>query len=133
MNKKSRLFYFLLISLLCSISYGTKLYPLTDKRQEAQFSHLLKELRCLVCQNQDLSDSHAPLAQDLRQQIYHFVLSGKSDSEIIQYMTERYGDFILFNPPMKGLTLFLWLGPFLFLIFGFYIFWLTSLKRKYVS
>lgn len=124
-----------IVLLLCFFlfSYETQantFYPLPTSRQEAQFAHLLKELRCLVCQNQDLADSNAGLAQDLRQQVYLFVKEGKSDREIIDYLTSRYGDFILFKPPMKLLTWFLWFGPVLFLLMGLSIFWSTCLKRS---
>ncbi|MCC5793037.1 MAG: cytochrome c-type biogenesis protein CcmH [Legionellaceae bacterium] len=98
------------------------LYPFATLQQEAQFKHLLAELRCLVCQNQDLADSHAPLAKDLRDQIYDMVQAGKSDQEITGYLADRYGDFILFKPPVKPLTYVLWLGPLLFLLSGGFIF-----------
>lgn len=121
----------LVIVALCS--WGTaqadRLYPFESSRQEAQFNHLLKELRCLVCQNQDLADSHAELAKDLRDQVYDLVRDGKSDSEIIHYLTDRYGDFILFNPPVKAVTALLWFGPILFLALGLVVFWRTCLKR----
>jgi cytochrome c-type biogenesis protein CcmH len=104
-------------------------YPLATAKQDVQFSHLLKELRCLVCQNQDLADSNAGLAKDLREQVYGMVKEGKSDSEIISYLTVRYGDFILFKPPVKSLTALLWFGPSLFLFLGLLIFWHTCLKR----
>lgn len=109
--------------------YANTLYPLPTRKQEAQFSYLLKELRCLVCQNQDLADSNASLAADLRTQVYEMVKEGESDTEIIRYLTARYGDFILFNPPVKALTALLWYGPALFLLLGLVIFWRTSLKR----
>jgi cytochrome c-type biogenesis protein CcmH len=106
------------------------MYPLDSARKEAQFNHLLKDLRCLVCQNQDLVDSNAELAKDLRFQVYELVKEGKSDSEIMDYLTARYGDFILFKPPVKSVTLLLWFGPFLFLLIGFFIFWRTCFKRN---
>ena len=109
--------------------YANSMYPLDTARQEAQFNHLLKELRCLVCQNQDLADSNASLAKDLRQQVYELVKEGQSDTEIIQYLTDRYGDFILFNPPVKSITLLLWFGPLLFLLLGLLIFWRSCFKR----
>lgn len=115
--------------LFSSVVSANSLYPLDTVKQDAQFSHLLKELRCLVCQNQDLADSNAGLAKDLRDQVYALVKEGKSDSEIIDYLTQRYGDFILFNPPVKALTALLWFGPAFFLFLGFIIFWRTCLKR----
>ena len=114
---------------LAPLSNANSLYPLDSPKKEAQFEHLLKNLRCLVCQNQDLADSNAELAQDLRMQVYHLVQQGKSDSEINDYLTTRYGDFILFKPPVKGLTFLLWFGPFVFLLLGFFIFWRTCFGR----
>ena len=102
---------------------ATTLYPFQTAQQEAQFHHLLTELRCLVCQNQDLADSHASLAVDLRREVYNKVSSGQSDHEIMAYLTERYGDFILFNPPLKGMTAMLWFAPLIFLSLGLLIYW----------
>ena len=124
---------FLLATILTMMSISVQantLYPLESEKQTAQFNHLLHELRCLVCQNQDLADSNALLAKDLRDEVYHLVQSGKSDYEIVQYLTARYGDFILFKPPVKSITALLWFGPVLFLILGLFIFWQTSLKCK---
>lgn len=123
---------FLCFMLMMSGVHAQNLYSFESSRQEAQFEHLLKELRCLVCQNQDLSDSHAQLAKDLRQQVYELVKIGKSDTEIHHFLTDRYGDFILFNPPVKPVTWMLWFGPLLFLLTGFYIFWRSCLKRVVV-
>jgi len=127
-----RLLLLSFLLIVTSFSYANSRYPLDTPRQEAQFSHLLKELRCLVCQNQDLADSNAGLANDLRDQVYDMVKEGKSDNEIINYLTARYGDFILFNPPVKALTALLWFGPALFLLLGFIIFWRTCLKRTII-
>jgi cytochrome c-type biogenesis protein CcmH len=121
----SLIFSFFFIGL----SYANTMYPLDTTKQEAQFEHLLKDLRCLVCQNQDLADSNADLAKDLRLQVYNLVKEGKSDTEINDYLSARYGDFVLFKPPVKSLTLMLWFGPFLFLILGVIIFWRTCFKR----
>ncbi|MEE9575657.1 MAG: cytochrome c-type biogenesis protein [Gammaproteobacteria bacterium] len=83
---------------------------------ELRFKKLIEELRCLVCQNQSLADSHAGLAQDLRNEVYRMVIAGDSDKEIIAYMVNRYGDFVLYRPPVKNTTYFLWFGPFLMLL-----------------
>ncbi|WP_370449371.1 cytochrome c-type biogenesis protein CcmH [Legionella sp. km772] len=112
-----------------SLSYASSMYPLESPKQEAQFEHLLKNLRCLVCQNQDLADSNADLAKDLRLQVYNLVKEGKSDTEINDYLSARYGDFVLFKPPVKAVTLLLWFGPLLFLFLGVVIFWRTCFKR----
>ncbi|MDI1351333.1 MAG: cytochrome c-type biogenesis protein CcmH [bacterium] len=120
---------FMLIFLCSFRVHANSLYPLDTPKKEAQFNHLLKDLRCLVCQNQDLADSNADLAKDLRLQVYQLVKNGKSDTEINDYLTARYGDFILFKPPVKAVTWLLWFGPFVFLILGCIIFWRTCFKR----
>ncbi len=76
------------------------------------------ELRCLVCQNQTIADSHADLAQDLRQQVREMLQKGQSDAQIIDYMTQRYGDFVLYRPPVKSTTALLWYGPALLMLGG---------------
>lgn len=121
----------LLSGMILSTSiFSNTMYPFETKKQEAQFDHLLRELRCLVCQNQDLVDSNAGLAKDLRDEVYQWVLLGKTDSEIIDFLTDRYGDFILFNPPVKAVTAFLWMGPAVFLLIGLGIFWFSCHRRK---
>ena len=87
-----------------------------DPANEQRAMQLAEELRCLVCQNQSLADSHAELAIDLKQQIREQVKAGKTDSQVIDYMVERYGDFVLYRPPFKATTALLWLGPFLLLV-----------------
>lgn len=119
----------LIVLFISSVSFANSVYPLDSAKKEAQFEHLLKDLRCLVCQNQDLADSNAELAKDLRQQVYQLVKDGKTDTEITEFLTSRYGDFILFKPPVKAVTLLLWFGPFLFLVLGLIIFWRTCFKR----
>lgn len=83
-----------------------------------RFETLIEEIRCLVCQNQSLADSNAELAQDLRKEVYDMIMSGKDDNEITQFLVERYGDFVLYRPPLKENTWLLWFGPFLFLLIG---------------
>lgn len=85
---------------------------------EARMVRVASELRCLVCQNQTIADSHADLAVDLRRQVREQIEAGRSDAEIIDYMTARYGDFVLYRPPFKAITVLLWLGPALMLAFG---------------
>ena len=85
---------------------------------EARVMNMAEELRCLVCQNQTLADSHAGLAVDLRQEMREMLASGKSDKEVMAFMVARYGDFVLYRPPFKETTAFLWLGPFILLIAG---------------
>ena len=82
-----------------------------DAALEARVMRLAEELRCLVCQNQTIADSHAPLALDLKNQVREMMSAGKSDADVVSYMAQRYGDFVLYRPPLKGTTLLLWLAP----------------------
>jgi cytochrome c-type biogenesis protein CcmH len=93
-------------------------YPFTSEVDEVRFRSLIAELRCLVCQNQNLADSNAELAQDLRQQVYEMILRGEADQTIVSYMVDRYGDFVLYRPPVKGTTALLWAGPFMLMLLG---------------
>jgi cytochrome c-type biogenesis protein CcmH len=89
--------------------------PGSDRELEAKVQRVAGELRCLVCQNQTIADSHAELAQDLRREVREMLARGKSEAEVRAFMTERYGDFILYRPPLKASTLALWAGPFVLL------------------
>jgi cytochrome c-type biogenesis protein CcmH len=89
-----------------------------DPAVEARLKHLAIELRCLVCQNQTLADSNAPLAEDLRREVREMIVKNMSDKEIIDFLVERYGDFVLYRPPVKATTALLWMGPFVLLIVG---------------
>ena len=93
-----------------------------DPQVEARLKNLAEELRCLVCQNQTIADSTAPLALDLRNQIRQQVAQGRSDDQIRTYMVERYGDFVLYRPPLRATTVLLWVGPFVLLLGGLAIY-----------
>jgi len=88
--------------------------------QRKAYKNLSEELRCLVCQNQNLADSNAELAQDMRKKTYQLVMQNQTESEIVDYWVTRYGDFVLYDPPFKSSTFILWLGPFFLLIFALY-------------
>lgn len=90
----------------------------TDAELEPRLNRLAAELRCLVCQNQSLADSNAELAVDLKNQVRDMMRAGKSDAEIKTYLTDRYGDFVLYRPPMRTTTWLLWAGPFVLLAGG---------------
>jgi cytochrome c-type biogenesis protein CcmH len=96
-------------------------YDFATAEQEALFIKLSEELRCLVCQNQSISDSNADLAKDLRDEIYGMLQQGKSEAEIVDFMVVRYGDFVLYRPPMKPVTWLLWFGPAVALLVGFVV------------
>lgn len=83
--------------------------------QERRFQNLVNELRCLVCQNQSIADSNAELAAQLREEVHTMIVAGKSDSDVVDFMVARYGDYVLFSPPVKTTTMLLWFGPFVIL------------------
>ena len=97
---------------------------------EERVKDLAHELRCLVCQNQTIADSNAPLAVDLRNQIREQLAAGKSERDVIDFMVARYGEFVLYRPPFKAATLALWLGPFLLLALGAWIFYRRVARRR---
>jgi len=100
-----------------------------DPVAEKRLQKLSEELRCLVCQNQTIADSNAELAQDLRREIRGMLKEGKTDKEIIDFMVVRYGDFVLYRPPVKGVTLLLWGGPIALMLFGLFAL-LRYLRRR---
>ena len=100
-----------------------------DDALDARLKTLENELRCLVCQNQTLAESNAPLAEDLRKEVRSLAVAGKSDDDIRAYLVARYGDFVLYKPPVKPTTYALWLGPFLLLAAGIAV-WLRILRRR---
>lgn len=97
---------------------GVDPLPFRDRAEELRFQNLTKQLRCLVCQNESLNDSSAPLAADLRRDVFEQMRSGKSDEEIKDWLTARYSDFVLYDPPLRGGTWLLWFGPLLVLAAG---------------
>lgn len=106
-------------------------FPFESEIQEEQFRELALELRCLVCQNQSLADSNAELANDLRQELYQQIISDQSKEQIIDFMTKRYGDFILYKPRFSANTFLLWLSPILlFAITLFFLFRFIKLQRQ---
>src|SRR3546814_9322036 len=104
----------------CALVTGVQTCALPISQQE-RYEALTHELRCLVCQNETIADSSAELADDLRRQVYAQVAAGKSDAEIKRYLTDRYGDFVLYRPPFKPLTWLLWTGPFAVLLIALLI------------
>jgi len=107
--------------MVTSLSYAIDPLPFKDRAEEVRFQNLTKQLRCLVCQNQDLADSDADLAKDLRKQVYDMMKSGKSDDEIKDYLVARYNDFVLYDPPLKPGTWLLWFSPFAFVLIGVFV------------
>ena len=95
-------------------------YTFENTEQEEIFYKLSDELRCLVCQNQNIAESNADLAKDLRREIYNMISDGQTEEQIVDFMVQRYGDYVLYRPPMKPLTWLLWFGPAIVFLFGVY-------------
>lgn len=116
--KKIQPLFCVLMLLIYSLAANaaTEVLEFDSTQQEQRYHELIDELRCLVCQNQNLADSNAALAQDLRERTYQMVRSGDSSNEIIDYMVARYGEFIMYRPPLRTSTYLLWFGPLVFLL-----------------
>ncbi|MEO7324886.1 MAG: cytochrome c-type biogenesis protein [Dokdonella sp.] len=124
----------ILIALLSHAALATvDPLPFKDHAQELRFQALAKQLRCLVCQNESLSDSGAPLAADLRRDVFEQMQAGKSDDEIKSWLTARYSDFVLYDPPLRGGTWLLWFGPLLALVAGGAVVFFTVRKRALIN
>jgi cytochrome c-type biogenesis protein CcmH len=121
---------FSLLLLLSPTVYAVDAYTFKTPEQQQDYKTLVSELRCLVCQNQTIGDSNAELAADLRRQVYEMLQQGKSKDEVFQFMTERYGDFVLYNPPFKTTTSLLWIAPVAFLLIGLIILIVVVRRKK---
>ncbi len=112
------------LMLFCWLAFAWPVFAAVEyhdfkqPEQEQAYQSLISELRCLVCQNQTIADSNADLAKDLRRQVYEMLQKGQSKQQIVDFMTDRYGDFVLYKPAFKLKTGLLWLGPGLFLLIG---------------
>ncbi|MEW5893558.1 MAG: cytochrome c-type biogenesis protein [Pseudomonadota bacterium] len=123
-----------LIALLCGLlalpAWAGEAQPnAEDPVIEQRLNRLAEDLRCLVCQNESLAGSRADLAEDLRREIRQQMKAGKNDQEVIDYLTSRYGDFVLYKPPFKPVTFLLWFGPALFVTIGAVV-WFVTLRRR---
>ena len=128
---------FILFFVVCSIqffsvdSYGVDPEEiLQDQKQELRARNISKNIRCMICQNQSIDESNAPLAKDLRILIRNKIKEGKNNEEIYKFLTYRYGDFILLKPPIKFSTLALWVLPFIFFTIGIFIVFYHNKKSK---
>ena len=120
------------IFLILFASAGLAASDSSENLNEDRLKNLSRELRCLVCQNQTLSESNAPLAEDLRREIRVLITKGMSDEDIKIYLVERYGDFVLYSPPFEAKTLVLWLAPAILLMLGLLMLLVTIRKRNLV-
>jgi cytochrome c-type biogenesis protein CcmH len=127
MKSLSIIFLLILSGIACA---GVEFRTFSTPEQQEAFESLTSELRCLVCQNQTIADSNAELAADLRRQVYEMLQQGKSKQDIANFMTDRYGDFVLYNPPFKLKTGVLWIGPVVFLLMGLIAVFLFARRNK---
>jgi cytochrome c-type biogenesis protein CcmH len=123
---------FLIIGLaLLSLAHArVEVHQFDSPEQEDSYNKLVAELRCLVCQNQNLADSNAELAVDLRRKTYEMVKQGQSEKQIADFMVDRYGEFVLYRPPLNSSTLLLWVGPFVILVIGVTLLLRTIRRRR---
>jgi cytochrome c-type biogenesis protein CcmH len=113
---------------------GLETLNFANPQQEIRYREIIAELRCLVCQNQNLADSNADLAKDLRKKTHAMILAGQSDAQIIDFMVARYGDFVRYRPPFKPSTVLLWISPALLLLLGLGMLWrITGRSRDTLS
>ena len=117
---KAVIFLMLLVFGSVALAGPMDSFTFESAEQEDMFNKLSGELRCLVCQNQSISDSNAGLAQDLRKEIHGMILEGKSEDEIVSFMVDRYGDYVLYDPPFKPMTWMLWFGPIIAFVLGLF-------------
>jgi len=113
-----------------TVANNSRIAPLTQSEIDTRIKKLADELRCLVCQNQTIADSNAALAQDLKRQITEQIRAGKTDDEIKDYMLERYGEFVLYDPPFNAKNALLWSLPFVLMLVGFFVAWRTYQANK---
>lgn len=124
-------FFTILLLTVPLASFAKEAVPLSaDPVMEKRVNEISAELRCLVCQNQTIADSHAELAVDLKNQVRDMVAKGQTQDEIVDYMVKRYGDFVRYRPPFKPTTYFLWAGPLLLMVLGMFILIYNLKKRK---
>jgi len=123
----------LTLCLLGSASAAIDAYEFKSEAERERYRTLVEELRCPKCQNQNIADSNAPIAMDLRREIYRMLEEGQSNEQIVDYLVARYGDFVLYKPPVNAKTLVLWYGPIVLLVIGFAVLAFILIRRRRAS
>ncbi len=123
----------LALCLFAAATFAVDPMPFRDAAEEARFRALAAELRCVMCQNQSLADSNAPIARDLRNEVLELMQQGRSDEEIKAFLTERYTDFVLYRPPLRGSTLWLWIIPPVLLAGGALVLFVVVRRRAHAA
>lgn len=129
MRASTRIVLLIVLVACAHLALAIDPLPFQDRAQELRFQHLARQLRCLVCQNQDLADSDADLAKDLRRQVFQMMQDGKTDDEIKQYLVSRYNNFVLYDPPLQPGTWLLWFAPFGLVLIGAGMVWRIVRRR----
>lgn len=127
-----QLIHILLMTLLLASGAQAAIdaYEFRDEAERARYRTLVEELRCPKCQNQNIADSNAPIAMDLRREIFRMLEENKSNDEIVEYLVDRYGDFVRYKPPVNAKTLLLWYGPAGLLVLGFGVLAMILMRRR---
>lgn len=120
----------LLLCASAALAQAIEPLPFKDHAEELRYQHLTAQLRCPMCQNETLADSNAPIARDLRNQIFQLMQHGQTDAQIKQYLVDRYSEFVLYDPPVARNTWLLWFGPLLILLLGAGVVVATIRKRS---
>lgn len=130
-----QLIHILLMTLLLASGAHAAIdaYEFRDEAERARYRTLVEELRCPKCQNQNIADSNAPIAMDLRREIFRMLAENKSNDEIVEYLVARYGDFVRYKPPVNTKTLLLWYGPIALLVLGFGVLAMILMRRRRAS
>lgn len=134
MNKVRFGFFISLLWLLSVPAQAAiETYEFEDDLQRAQYGRLTEELRCPKCQNQNIADSNAPIAKDMREKVYAMTKQGMAEDDIVQFMVDRFGDFVMYEPRFAQNTWLLWVGPAIFALLGVVVVVMTASRRKAVS
>ncbi|GAB6389734.1 cytochrome c-type biogenesis protein [Stutzerimonas marianensis] len=120
----------LTVALIGNVQAAIDAYEFRNDAERERYRTLVEELRCPKCQNQNIADSNAPIAMDLRREIYRMLQEGQSDDQIVDYLVDRYGDFVRYNPPVNAKTLLLWYGPVALLVIGFFVLAMILVRRR---
>lgn len=118
------------LALVASSQAAIDTYEFASEAERQRYRSLVEELRCPKCQNQNIADSDAPIAMDLREQIFRMLEEGQSNEQIVEFLVSRYGDFVLYKPPVTARTLLLWYGPAVLLVGGFVLLGVIVLRRR---
>ncbi|MGK9064936.1 cytochrome c-type biogenesis protein [Stutzerimonas chloritidismutans] len=123
----------LAVAMIGSAHAAIDAYEFKSEAERERYRTLVEELRCPKCQNQNIADSNAPIAMDLRREIYRMLEEGQSNEQIVEYLVDRYGDFVRYKPPVNAKTLVLWYGPVVLLVIGFVVLGLILVRRRRAS